>query len=105
MILNQEILKKYKPSITDICENLNTYMVEAEQIDFKDFVGENMYFDFLSNQKDERYIRLIRGCEYKREVDGYTLNVHYVGAEKMIAYYAYARIIRSYGIHVSKHES
>ncbi len=70
-------------------KTFNTYIREAQELDFKKIVPVEFYFDLLSNHKTEIWSKLMNDNSYV--YDGRTY--HYSGLKKVLSYFTYARLL------------
>lgn len=77
-------------------DRIRVCIEEAEEIDIKNAIGNNLYIDLLKyiNREDdstnEVYENLLNGCIYKIKDDNYIFS----GLIKSLNYFAYARLVK-----------
>ena len=73
-------------------EEVAKYVVEAQELDIKPFLGEKFYYDFITNYlTNTDYTKLFEGGTYSPDSDGYL--VSFTGIKKLLCYYTYNRFL------------
>lgn len=87
----------------DSVERLEPYIIEAQDLDIRPFLGNPLFYDLVqgivSTPQDSKYIDLLNGKSYTPS-DGYT--IFFDGLKISIAYFAYSRFITFQGINVTR---
>lgn len=78
-------------------DRLNPYILEAQRIDIKSFLGETLYYDFVENISDSNYQKLLIGGDYTYQDNNYYFN----GIKPALVYFAYARFLQNHGVTVT----
>jgi hypothetical protein len=79
-------------------EQVDPFILKAQQNDLKPFLGDALYFDFLENITDQKYVDLLNGTTYV--YNGYT--IYFNGIKPMLSAYSYARTLKNIDINVSR---
>ncbi|WP_313384574.1 hypothetical protein [Chishuiella sp.] len=88
LLINKQILSKYFQIGQGVSESdIEKYIQEAQELDLKPLLCEDFYYDLFST--NEKFKKVIEGGEFE-----YNGQVRFFGGiEKVIAYFAYARLI------------
>jgi len=70
---------------------ISPQILRAQQSDLKPFLGQALYYDFVSNVSDPEYQELLNGKEYQYQDD----TVFFTGVKPMLAAFAFSRIKRN----------
>lgn len=82
----------------DNVERLDPYIIEAQDLDIRPFLGELLFYDIATNPSTTPNAKLLAGGTYID--DTYTL--FFDGLKIAIAYFAYARFIANQGINITR---
>ena len=73
-------------------DEVNKYVLEAQKLDLMPFLGEKMYYDFITNYlTNTDYLKLYEGGTYTPDSDG--ILVAFTGIKEILCYYAYNRFM------------
>ena len=90
LLINKNLIASYLQVAIGVSDSeVNTFIRETQEIDFREKVCEDFYHDVLSNRTAPGYQLLFKGGEYA--YDGKTY--YNPGLNKILAYWAYARLI------------
>jgi hypothetical protein len=86
----------------DVIERLDPYIIEAQDLDIRPFLGEPLFYDIVSTFMDtpNNYQILLNGGDYINN-DNHTL--YFDGLKVATAYFAYARFISNQGINITRY--
>lgn len=90
LLINKQTLNKYFQIGQGVSEkDIEKYIQEAQELDLKPLLCENFYYDLISKLNEDNYKKVITGGEYsyKGQIRDFG------GIEKVISYFAYARLI------------
>lgn len=91
LLINKNDFKEYKQvSKGKDVELIEQYIQEAQDIDLKEIVCREFYYDLLKNFQLSEYQKLIHGETYT-DADGNV--IEYKGIKAVLVYFAYARYI------------
>lgn len=95
ILINADDIREYKPlsKNVDEADRIDQYIREAQVMDLKPILGRKLYYDFIENYTDAKYLDLLNGAEY--DEDGVT--VQFEGVKPILVYYSFARILQYYG--------
>lgn len=95
IITPEEITELARPCAAD--EDIAArFIEEAEQNDIRPALGDALFLSLMSGLSAPAYDALLNGGEY---LDQCNAKRYFVGLKKTVAYYAYARIVKS-GTHL-----
>jgi len=95
--------------IIEICDNVssnlredklvNAEILNAQRLDLSKFLGDSFYYDFITNNTDQKYIDLLNGKEFEN-CEGET--VYFYGLRYVIAWRAYAKMLNRSSLHLTR---
>jgi hypothetical protein len=77
---------------------VDPYILRAQQTELKDLLGPALYYDFVTNITDAKYVDLLNGVEYVYE--GHT--IFFGGVKPYLAALSYGRILSNINISVGR---
>lgn len=98
LIKQADILKFYPIGHNVGSKRVDPHILRAQQSDLKPFLGDALYFDFITNVTTTKYVNLLNGVTY--ENDGH--NIFFNGVKPLLASWAYARIEKKNSIFVTR---
>lgn len=91
LLINKNDFKEYKQiSKGKDVELIEQYIQEAQDLDLKEIVCREFYYDILKNFQQPEYQKLIHGETY---TDSEGNEIEYKGIKAVLVYFAYARYI------------
>ena len=89
---------QYKQILATVnAERLEPYIMEAQRLDIKPFLGEELYHDFVENVDTTNYKKLLSGGDYTYGNYTYYFN----GIKPALVYFAYSRFLQNQGVTVT----
>ena len=79
-------------------DRINPHILRAQQAELKPFLGDALYFDFVTNMSEDKYVTLLNGGEYEYQNN----TVFFGGAKPLLAAWAYSRIVGNNQIFVGR---
>lgn len=98
LITKSDILSFYPIGKNINSERVDPHILRAQQSELKSFLGDALYFDFVTNVTDAKYVDLLNGVNY--ENDGHT--VFFGGVKPLLASWSYARIEKKNSVFVTR---
>jgi len=71
-------------------EQIDLHIKEAQEIEIAELLGDELYYEMISNLTQQRFIDLLKGKVY---TDSSGHNIKFPGLRVVLIYYAYARYI------------
>jgi hypothetical protein len=91
LLINKNDFKEYKAlSKGRSIDIIEQYILEAQDLDLKDIICREFFFDILKNNQLPVYQKLIHGETY---TDAAGNDIEFKGLKAVLAYFAYARYI------------
>ena len=93
-LINTTIIREFRPlseSFKTDDSYITSFIDEAEELDLKKLLGEQLYIDFNRNVTDAKYQTLLDGGNYMRS--GNTFEYTFSGIKEILSYYAYGRFL------------
>ena len=88
-IIDYDDLKLLKHVSHHMGKKAENLIEDAQMLDLKPLLGDEMYHDVVQNMEDTQMVKLLEGGEYDH--DGFTYS--FLGLKRMLAEFAYARVI------------
>jgi hypothetical protein len=85
---------------TDVIKQLEPFILEAQEFDIREVLGDPLYFNILADAPDfntPKYDKLFNGCEYVFEGKNYK----HEGIKACLVYYTYARYLQNSNAHAT----
>jgi hypothetical protein len=90
MLITKQTIQQYKQVSKSVSDDLiNPHILEAEFLDLKPLLGEDLYADLVANTGDSKYIDLMEGKVYTCNGKNYSFN----GLKSVLSNFAYARYV------------
>lgn len=89
LISKSDIAAHINISVSNTDDKLKPFIREAQEIDLKEALCRDFYFDVLKNKALDDYAKLLDGETYTED----SIEYNYLGLKKVISHYAYARYV------------
>lgn len=97
LLIGLEDFKPYKIISQNLAEGvLDTYVLEAQDLDLKKELGDEFYYDILKNRTEADYVALLDGEEY---TDLANVDRTFTGLKRALVYYTAARMSSFIDVH------
>ena len=99
-LINLSDIQEYKPVSSNISSinRIEPYIMEAQDLDIKPFLGDDLYYALIEGKADAKYLLIIEGGSYEN-ANGNT--IYFEGLRPALCYFAYARLIENNPLHVT----
>lgn len=82
----------------DSVDRLDPFIIEAQDLDIRPFLGDPLFYDLVKNVQLQKYIDFLNGKEYEYDDN----MIFFDGLGIVIAYFAYARFIKHQGVNITR---
>ena len=98
LITKAEILETWHMGKNLNDDRIEPHILRAQQSDLKPFLGDALYYDFVTNVGSAKYVELLNGVEYLY----YGKTIFFNGVKPLLAAWSYARIIGNNQVFVGR---
>jgi len=98
LITKTEILETWHLGKNLNDDRINPHILRAQQSDLKPMLGDALYYDFVTNVADAKYVNLLNGVTYSYQNE----TIFFNGVKPLLAAWSYARIIGNNQVFVGR---
>ncbi len=98
-LITIEDIKEVRPVAQLDPKRVDPYITEAQENDLRPILGDALFYDFVTNSSNTKYLDLLKGKVYTK--GGYTIS--FPGVKPMICYFALARITHNNAINLTSY--